>query len=247
MLLDGKVALVTGASRGIGRAVAIALAKAGALVAVNYAGNVKAAEEVQQLITQAGGKAILVQGDVAQAEVVDEMMKTVMDEFGRIDILVNNAGITRDGLLMRMKESDWDAVIDTNLKGIFHCTKAAAKHMMKARSGRIINMTSVVGLIGNAGQTNYAAAKAGVTGFSKSAAKELASRGITVNMVAPGFIDTDMTAVLPEKVREEMVKGIPLGRMGTPEEVAGAVLFLASDQASYITGQIINLDGGMVM
>ncbi len=247
MLLDGKVALVTGASRGIGRAVAIALAKAGALVAVNYAGNVKAAEEVQQIITQAGGKAILVQGDVAQAEVVDEMMKTVMDEFGRIDILVNNAGITRDGLLMRMKESDWDAVIDTNLKGIFHCTKAAAKHMMKARSGRIINMTSVVGLIGNAGQTNYAAAKAGVTGFSKSAAKELASRGITVNMVAPGFIDTDMTAVLPEKVREEMVKGIPLGRMGTPEEVAEAVLFLASDQASYITGQIINLDGGMVM
>ena len=247
MLLDGKVALVTGASRGIGRAVAIALAKAGALVAVNYAGNVKAAEEVQQIITQAGGKAILVQGDVAQAEVVDEMMKTVMDEFGRIDILVNNAGITRDGLLMRMKESDWDAVIDTNLKGIFHCTKAAAKHMMKARSGRIINMTSVVGLIGNAGQTNYAAAKAGVTGFSKSAAKELASRGITVNMVAPGFIDTDMTAVLPEKIREEMVKGIPLGRMGTPEEVAEAVLFLASDQASYITGQIINLDGGMVM
>ena len=247
MLLDGKVALVTGASRGIGRAVAIALAKAGALVAVNYAGNVKAAEEVQQIITQAGGKAILVQGDVAQAEVVDEMMKTVMDEFGRIDILVNNAGITRDGLLMRMKECDWDAVIDTNLKGIFHCTKAAAKHMMKARSGRIINMTSVVGLIGNAGQTNYAAAKAGVTGFSKSAAKELASRGITVNMVAPGFIDTDMTAVLPEKVREEMVKGIPLGRMGTPEEVAEAVLFLASDQASYITGQIINLDGGMVM
>ena len=247
MLLDGKVALVTGASRGIGRAVAIALAKAGALVAVNYAGNVKAAEEVQQIITQAGGKAILVQGDVAQAEVVDEMMKTVMDEFGRIDILVNNAGITRDGLLMRMKECDWDAVIDTNLKGIFHCTKAAAKHMMKARSGRIINMTSVVGLIGNAGQTNYAAAKAGVTGFSKSAAKELASRGITVNMVAPGFIDTDMTAVLPEKVREEMVKGIPMGRMGTPEEVAEAVLFLASDQASYITGQIINLDGGMVM
>ena len=247
MLLDGKVALVTGASRGIGRAVAIALAKAGALVAVNYAGNVKAAEEVQQIITQAGGKAILVQGDVAQAEVVDEMMKTVMDEFGRIDILVNNAGITRDGLLMRMKECDWDAVIDTNLKGIFHCTKAAAKHMMKARSGRIINMTSVVGLIGNAGQTNYAAAKAGVTGFSKSVAKELASRGITVNMVAPGFIDTDMTAVLPEKVREEMVKGIPMGRMGTPEEVAEAVLFLASDQASYITGQIINLDGGMVM
>lgn len=247
MLLDGKIALVTGGSRGIGRAVAIALAQEGAAVAINYAGNVAAAEEVQQAIAAAGGKAMLVQADVASAESVDEMVKKVMDEFGRIDILVNNAGITRDGLLMRMKESDWDAVLNTNLKGIFNCTKAVSKHMMKQRSGRIVNMASVVGLTGNAGQANYAAAKAGVTGFSKSVAKELASRGITVNMIAPGFIDTDMTAVLPEKVRVEIAQGIPLNRLGLPEEVAKAVIFLVSDNASYITGQIINVDGGMVM
>ena len=247
MLLDGKIALVTGASRGIGRAIAINLAKAGATVAINYAGNVKAAEEVQQMIIEGGGKALLVQADVAQAEAADAMIKKVMDEFGRIDILVNNAGITRDGLLMRMKESDWDAVINTNLKGVFNCTKAVTKPMMKQRAGRIVNMTSVVGITGNAGQANYAAAKAGVIGFSKSTAKELASRGITVNMVAPGFIDTDMTAVLPDKVKEEMTKGIPLGRMGQAEEVAEAVLFLVSDHASYITGQLINVDGGMVM
>ena len=247
MLLDGKIALVTGASRGIGRAIAINLAKAGATVAINYAGNVKAAEEVQQLIIEGGGKALLVQADVAQAEAADAMVKKVMDAFGRIDILVNNAGITRDGLLMRLKESDWDAVINTNLKGVFNCTKAVTKPMMKQRVGRIVNMTSVVGITGNAGQANYAAAKAGVIGFSKSTAKELASRGITVNMVAPGFIDTDMTAVLPDKVKEEMTKGIPLGRMGQAEEVAEAVLFLVSDHASYITGQLINVDGGMVM
>jgi len=171
----------------------------------------------------------------------------VVENFGSIDILVNNAGITRDGLLMRMKEEDWDAVINTNLKGIFHCTKVVSKLMMKKRSGRIVNMASVVGLIGNAGQSNYAAAKAGVIGFSKSMARELASRGITVNMVAPGFIDTDMTAVLPDKVREAMVADIPLGKIGTPENVADAVVFLVSDQASYITGQTINVDGGMVM
>jgi len=247
MLLDGKIALVTGASRGIGRAIAINLAKAGATVAINYAGNVKAAEEVQQMIIEGGGKALLVQADVAQAEAADAMVKKVMDAFGRIDILVNNAGITRDGLLMRLKESDWDAVINTNLKGVFNCTKAVTKPMMKQRVGRIVNMTSVVGITGNAGQANYAAAKAGVIGFSKSTAKELASRGITVNMVAPGFIDTDMTAVLPDKVKEEMTKGIPLGRMGQAEEVAEAVLFLVSDHASYITGQLINVDGGMVM
>ena len=247
MLLDGKIALVTGASRGIGRAIAINLAKAGATVAINYAGNVKAAEEVQQLIIEGGGKALLVQADVAQAEAADAMIKKVIDAFGRIDILVNNAGITRDGLLMRLKESDWDAVINTNLKGVFNCTKAVTKPMMKQRVGRIVNMTSVVGITGNAGQANYAAAKAGVIGFSKSTAKELASRGITVNMVAPGFIDTDMTAVLPDKVKEEMTKGIPLGRMGQAEEVAEAVLFLVSDHASYITGQLINVDGGMVM
>ena len=247
MLLDGKTALVTGASRGIGRAIAIRLASEGAAVAINYAGNVKAAEDVKAVIEAAGGRAMLVQADVADSTAVDAMIKAVIEAFGQIDILVNNAGITRDGLLMRMKEEDWDAVINTNLKGIFHCTKAVSKLMMKKRYGRIVNMASVVGLIGNAGQSNYAAAKAGVIGFSKSMARELASRGITVNMVAPGFIDTDMTAVLPDKVREAMVADIPLGKIGTPENVADAVVFLVSDQASYITGQTINVDGGMVM
>lgn len=247
MHLDGKTALITGASRGIGRAIAIRLASEGAAVAINYAGNAKAAEEVKSIIEAAGGKAMLVQADVSSAESVDAMIKEVVEAFGGIDILVNNAGITRDGLLMRMKEEDWDAVINTNLKGVFYCTKAVSKLMMKKRAGRIVNMASVVGLTGNAGQANYAAAKAGVIGFSKTMAKELASRGITVNMVAPGYIDTDMTAVLSESVRETMVSGIPLGRAGTPEDVANAVLFLVSDDASYITGQVINVDGGMVM
>ena len=247
MHLDGKTALVTGASRGIGRAIAIRLASEGASVAINYAGNAKAAEEVKSIIEAAGGKAMLVQADVSSAESVEAMIKEVVEAFGGIDILVNNAGITRDGLLMRMKEEDWDAVINTNLKGVFYCTKAVSKLMMKKRAGRIVNMASVVGLTGNAGQANYAAAKAGVIGFSKTMAKELASRGITVNMVAPGYIDTDMTAVLSESVRETMVSGIPLGRAGTPEDVANAVLFLVSDNASYITGQVINVDGGMVM
>ena len=247
MHLDGKTALVTGASRGIGRAIAIRLASEGAAVAINYAGNAKAAEEVKSIIEAAGGKAMLVQADVSNAGSVDAMIKEVVEAFGGIDILVNNAGITRDGLLMRMKEEDWDAVINTNLKGVFYCTKAVSKLMMKKRAGRIVNMASVVGLTGNAGQANYAAAKAGVIGFSKTMAKELASRGITVNMVAPGYIDTDMTAVLSESVRETMVSGIPLGRAGTPEDVANAVLFLVSDDASYITGQVINVDGGMVM
>ena len=247
MHLDGKTALVTGASRGIGRAIAIKLASEGAAVAINYAGNAKAAEEVKSIIEAAGGKAMLVQADVSSAESVEAMIKEVVEAFGGIDILVNNAGITRDGLLMRMKEEDWDAVINTNLKGVFYCTKAVSKLMMKKRAGRIVNMASVVGLTGNAGQANYAAAKAGVIGFSKTMAKELASRGITVNMVAPGYIDTDMTAVLSESVRETMVSGIPLGRAGTPEDVANAVLFLVSDDASYITGQVINVDGGMVM
>lgn len=247
MHLDGKTALVTGASRGIGRAIAIKLASEGASVAINYAGNAKAAEDVKSIIEAAGGKAMLVQADVSSAESVEAMIKEVVEAFGGIDILVNNAGITRDGLLMRMKEEDWDAVINTNLKGVFYCTKAVSKLMMKKRAGRIVNMASVVGLTGNAGQANYAAAKAGVIGFSKTMAKELASRGITVNMVAPGYIDTDMTAVLSESVRETMVSGIPLGRAGTPEDVANAVLFLVSDNASYITGQVINVDGGMVM
>ena len=247
MLLDGKTALVTGASRGIGRAIALCLAAEGARVAINYAGNVKAAEEVKAAIEAAGGTAILCQADIADSAAVEAMIADVVKEFGTIDILVNNAGITRDTLLMRMKDEDFAKVLDTNLKGVFYCTKAVSKLMMKKRSGRIVNMASVVGLVGNAGQTNYAAAKAGVIGFSKSAAKELASRGITVNVVAPGFIGTDMTAGLPESVKEKMLTDIPLGRMGEPEDVANAVLFLASDQASYITGQVVNVDGGMVM
>lgn len=247
MLLDGKTALVTGASRGIGRAIALRLAAEGARVAINYAGNVEAAEEVKAAVEAAGGAAILCQADISNSAAVEAMVADVVKEFGTLDILVNNAGITRDTLLMRMKDEDFAKVLDTNLKGVFYCTKAVAKLMMKKRSGRIVNMASVVGLVGNAGQTNYAAAKAGVIGFSKSAARELASRGITVNVVAPGFIGTDMTAVLPEAVKEKTLAGIPLGKMGEPEDVANAVLFLASDQASYITGQVVNVDGGMVM
>jgi 3-oxoacyl-[acyl-carrier protein] reductase len=247
MLLDGKIALVTGASRGIGRAVALRLAAEGAKVAVNYAGNAKAAEEVVDKIKAAGGEAFSYQCNVADSSAVDAMIKEVAARFGGIDILVNNAGITRDTLLLRMKESDWDDVLDTNLKGVFLCTKAVSRLMMKQRKGRIVNMASVVGLTGNAGQANYAAAKAGVIGFTKSAAKELASRGITVNAVAPGFIATDMTAVLPDAVKAELEKSIPLARLGEAEDVAKAVLFLVSDDASYITGQTINVDGGMVM
>lgn len=247
MQLDGKVALVTGASRGIGRAVAICLAKSGAKIAVNYAGNQAAAEEVKQMIEQNGGEAILVQADISNAESVDAMVATVMEAFGRIDILVNNAGITRDTLLMRMKEADWNAVIQTNLTGVFYVTKAVSKIMMKQRYGKIVNMSSVVGLMGNAGQANYAAAKAGVIGFTKSMAKELAARNITVNAIAPGFIATDMTAVLSDKVKEDLATKIPMGRLGEADDIASAVLFLVSDSANYITGQTLNVDGGMVM
>jgi 3-oxoacyl-[acyl-carrier protein] reductase len=247
MHLDGKVTIITGASRGIGRSVAIELAKAGAKVVINYAGNEAAAEEVENIIVTAGGQAITMQADVSNTEAVDAMIKKTIDVFGRIDILVNNAGITRDNLLMRMKEEDWDAVMNINLKGIFVCTKAVSRIMMKQRYGRIINMTSVVGIMGNIGQSNYAAAKSGVIGFTKSMAKELASRGITVNAIAPGFINTDMTAVLTEQVKEELAGKIPAGRLGNPEDVAAAVAFLASDSANYITGQTLNVDGGMLM
>ena len=239
MLLDGKIALVTGGSRGIGRAIALRLAEEGAKVAINYAGNQTAAEEVKAIIEQHGGTAMIIQTDVSDSTAAAEMVARVHEELGGLDILVNNAGITRDTLLVRMKDEDFDAVINTNLKGIYACTKAAAKFMTKQRSGRIVNLSSVVGEIGNIGQTNYAAAKAGVIGFSKAAAKEFAARHVTVNVVAPGFIDTDMTAVLKDS--------IPLGALGKPEHVADAVLFLVSDAASYITGQVLNVDGGMVM
>ena len=247
MQIEGKVAFVTGASRGIGRAIALTLAEAGADVAVNYAGNAAAAEEVAAEIRKMGRRALILQGDVSQTEAAAAMLDAVVPEFGRCDILVNNAGITRDGLLMRMKEEDWDAVLNTNLKVLFNCTQAALKYMMKERSGKVVNIASVVGIMGNAGQANYAAAKAGCIGFTKSVAKEVASRGITVNAVAPGLIATDMTSVLPDKVIEEMAAGIPLKRAGQPVDVAKAVLFLVSDDAAYITGQTLNVDGGMVM
>lgn len=247
MTLVGKVALVTGGSRGIGRAIALKLAENGADVAINYAGNTAAAEEVKAAIEQMGRKALLVQGSVADTDGVQTIVNTVVKELGRLDILINNAGITRDGLLMRMKEADWDDVMHTNLKGVYNCSKAVLRTMMKQRSGRIVNMASVVGEMGNAGQTNYAAAKAGVIGFTKSLAKEVASRGITVNAIAPGFIATDMTSVLTDDQKAEMARTIPLGRAGQPEDVANAVLFLVSEGAAYITGQVLNVDGGMVM
>jgi 3-oxoacyl-[acyl-carrier protein] reductase len=246
-MLTGKVALVTGASRGIGRAIALRLAEAGANVVVNYAGSEAAAAETVAKVKELGRDAIMIRANVANADEVNDMFKQALDHFGTIDILVNNAGITRDNLIMRMKEEEWDAVIDTNLKGVFNCIKAATRPMMKQRSGKIINITSVVGVLGNAGQANYVAAKAGVIGLTKTAARELASRNITVNAVAPGFIDTDMTTGLPEEVKSAMLGQIPLGRLGQADEIAKVVLFLASDAADYMTGQTLHVDGGMYM
>ncbi|WP_277773939.1 3-oxoacyl-[acyl-carrier-protein] reductase [Thermoleptolyngbya sichuanensis] len=243
--LAGQVAIVTGASRGIGRAIALALAAEGAKVAVNYASSSGAADAVVAEIAGAGSEAIALQADVSKADQVDALFNAVMEKWGRVDVLVNNAGITRDTLLLRMKPEDWQAVIDLNLTGVFLCTRAASKIMLKQKSGRIINISSVVGLMGNPGQANYSAAKAGVIGFTKSVAKELAPRGITVNAIAPGFIATDMTHGLNS---EDILKFIPLGRYGQAEEVAGATRFLAADPAAaYITGQVLNVDGGMVM
>ena len=247
MKFAGKTAVVTGGSRGLGRAVCLELAKGGANVVFCYAGNEAAAKETTAACEALGAKALAIQCDVAKANEVKALMDAAVKEFGRIDILVNNAGITRDGLLMMMKEEDFDAVIAANLKGTFLCMKAVSRIMMKQRYGRIVNLSSVVGLRGNAGQVNYAASKAGVVGMTKSLAKELASRGVTVNAVAPGFIATDMTAAMTDAAKEATLASIPLQRLGAPEDVAHAVAFLASDEAAYITGQVLCVDGGMAM
>lgn len=246
-MLKGKAALVTGASRGIGRTIAIELAKQGANVAVNYAGSEAKAEAVVEELKALGVEAFKIQADVSNEASVKEMVKAVVSEFGSLDILVNNAGVTRDNLLMRMKEEEFDDVININLKGVFLCTKAVTRQMMKQRAGRIINVASIVGVSGNPGQANYVAAKAGVIGLTKTTAKELASRNILVNAVAPGFISTDMTDELTEEQKEAMLAMIPLARLGDPEDVAKVVRFLATDDANYITGQTIHIDGGMVM
>ncbi|WP_054708414.1 3-oxoacyl-[acyl-carrier-protein] reductase [Bacillus sp. JCM 19041] len=246
-MLTNKTAIVTGASRGIGKAIAIELAKKGANIVVNYAGNQSRAEEVVSDIKSLGRDVFAYQADVANSEEVNAMMKEAISRFGSIDILVNNAGITRDNLLMRMKEQEWDDVINTNLKGVFNCAKAVTRQMMKQRSGRIINVSSVVGVMGNPGQANYVAAKAGVIGLTKSLARELASRGVLVNAVAPGFISTDMTDELTPESKDAMLAQIPLGALGEPEQIAKVVRFLASEDAAYMTGQTIHVDGGMVM
>ena len=246
-MLNGKIAVVTGASRGIGKAIAMKFAQLGATVVINYNGSAQKAEEVKQSITADGGRAVIMQCNVADYDACEAFFKDVINQFGRIDILVNNAGITKDGLIMRMSEEDFTSVVDVNLKGTFHCIRFASRQMMKQRSGRIINMSSVVGISGNAGQINYAASKAGVIGMTKSAAQELASRGITVNAIAPGYIETDMTNVLSDKVKEETMKQIPLGRLGQTGDIAAAAAFLASDEAGYITGQVLAVDGGMAI
>lgn len=247
MKFEGKTAIVTGGSRGLGRAVCLELAAGGANVAFCYAGNGAAARETARAVEALGARVLAVRCDVADAAQVDELVNAALEAFGRIDILVNNAGITRDNLIMRMSEADFDAVVSTNLKGAFLCMKAVSRLMLKQRYGRIVNLSSVVGLRGNAGQVNYAASKAGVIGMTKSLARELASRGVTVNAVAPGFMETDMTAALPESARSAALASIPMNRLGAPEDVARAVGFLASDGAAYITGQVLAVDGGMAM
>lgn len=246
-MLKEQTAVVTGGARGIGRAIALELAKQGANVIINYHGSVKKAEEVKKEIEEKGGTAEIMQCDVADFAACERFFQQVIEKYKRVDILVNNAGVTRDGLLMKMSEEEFDTVINTNLKGTFHCMRFVTRQMIKQRYGRIINISSVVGVAGNAGQANYAASKAGVIGLTKSAARELASRKITVNAIAPGFIETDMTKDLPDKVKEESIAKIPLGYYGKPEDVAGAVSFLASEKAGYITGQVLHVDGGMVI
>ena len=246
-MLKEQTAVVTGGARGIGRAIALELAKQGANVIINYHGSVKKAEEVKKEIEEKGGTAEIMQCDVADFAACERFFQQVIEKYKRVDILVNNAGVTRDGLLMKMSEEEFDTVINTNLKGTFHCMRFVTRQMIKQHYGRIINISSVVGVTGNAGQANYAASKAGVIGLTKSAARELASRKITVNAIAPGFIETDMTKDLPDKVKEESIAKIPLGYYGKPEDVAGAVSFLASEKAGYITGQVLHVDGGMVI
>ncbi|KHF39813.1 3-oxoacyl-[acyl-carrier-protein] reductase [Halalkalibacter okhensis] len=246
-MLQGKIAIVTGASRGIGRATAIELGRNGANVVVNYAGSQERAEQVVAEIKALGVDALAIQADVANAEQVQAMVKETIDAFGRVDILVNNAGITKDNLIMRMKEDEWDAVINTNLKGVFNCGKAVTRQMMKQRYGRIINVASVVGVLGNAGQANYVAAKAGVIGLTKTMARELANRNIHVNAVAPGFIETDMTDELGDDMKGQLLSQIPLATLGKPENIANVIRFLASPDADYMTGQTLHVDGGMVM
>ena len=242
-----QTAIVTGGSRGIGRAVAMRLAKDGMNLVINYRGNSAAAEETERLCRELGAEVLLVQGDVSRAEDCEKLAAQAKEAFGRVDVLVNNAGITRDGLLARMTEEDFRAVLDVNLVGPWNMMKARNRIMMKQRYGRIVNLSSVTGLMGNMGQTNYAAAKAGILGMTKSYAREVAGRGITVNAVAPGFIDTDMTEAMPEGAKDKIITGIPMGRTGKPEDVAEAVAFLASEQAGYITGEVLRVDGGMAM
>lgn len=245
--LEGKTAVVTGASRGIGRAIALQLAEEGANVVVNYSGSEDKALQVVEEIKNIGRNAIAVKANVSDNESVQNLMSQALEAFGTIDVLINNAGITRDNLIMRMKEDEWDDVISTNLKGVFLCTKAVTRQMMKQRAGRIINISSIVGVMGNAGQANYVAAKAGVIGLTKTTARELASRNILVNAIAPGFIETEMTDALPEDIKGAMLAQIPLAQLGQPEHIAKAVVFLASDDSSYMTGQVLHIDGGMVM